>query len=118
MVAVASKPAQGFLAIGCSPIWFSVASSTTGLVMPFSVRSPVMLAVFSPVTSTLVDTKVTFGAASASKKSPVLKWASRSGQPVIRDAVSIDTETVDFEGSSASSMMSPVKPENMPTVLE
>src|SRR5690606_38185059 len=68
-VVVGSNPTQGLPAIGCWPILFRVAYSTTGLVTPLMVRSPVIFAVFSPVTSTLVLLKLTLGLTSALKKS-------------------------------------------------
>src|SRR5580698_5762392 len=42
-VPVALKPIAGWPVIGCAPLLLSVAFSTTDLVTPFTVRSPVTL---------------------------------------------------------------------------
>ena len=118
-VVVASKPSQGLFSIGWVPCWFSVVSSTTSLVTPFRVRSPVISAVVSPVTSMPVDLKVTSGAApSAPKKSGDRKCSSRPAKPVISEATGNVASTEDAAGSSASNMIVPVMSPNMPVVVE
>lgn len=72
-LAVASKPAQSFCACGCVPILFNVASRTTDLVTSFMVKSPVILAVVSPVVSMDVDVNVIMSPSAAPKKSPDIK---------------------------------------------
>ncbi len=50
---------------------------------------------------TEVDVKVIVGKCSTSKKSALLRWASRSSLPVLKLAASISTSTWDSSGSSA-----------------
>ena len=97
---VASNPAQSFWLIGFAPAWFSVASSTTDWVMSFIVRSPVISAVLSPVTSIAVEVKVIRSSSSAAKKSADMKCPSRCSQPVNIDLVGIDTLTLELVGSA------------------
>ena len=73
----------------------------TGLETPLMVRSPVMTQ-SSPSRSTLVETKVISGLTSASKKSPDLRWPSRSATPVSTLAALMVSVTVDAAGFAAS----------------
>src|SRR5690606_2529332 len=79
VVVVASKPAAARLSIGCSAKRFMVTSSTTGWVLSLMVRSPVTLSWLGPAASTAVLRKVAAGKRSASKKSALSRWVSKSG---------------------------------------
>ena len=68
--------------------------------------------------STLVETKVISGLASASKKSPETRWPSRSGLPVSMLAVLMVTFAHDLLGSAASMWAVPSKSLKAPRTVE
>ena len=107
MVVLPVNPTAGFCSTSLKPALFSVISRTTGCVCPLMVRSPVTLAVRSPVGSTAVETKVT-SPWSVPKKSPDARCASRSGEMVRIVFSGKLAVTVDFDGSAGSSVTSPV----------
>ena len=112
--AVAEKPARGLPSIGWVPALFSRASSTTAFVTPFSVRSPVISAIASPVTSIPVETRRTVTSSAASRKSGDMQCRNRASQPVSMLRTGNATSTEDADGFSASKAMCPSDPENMP----
>jgi hypothetical protein len=80
-------------------------SSVTGRVTSRTVRSPVTAQVPEVPGSTLVERKVMVGYVSASKKSALRRWPSRSGLPVSRLATSSSTSTWDRSGWSSMVMV-------------
>ena len=100
-VVVASKPAAGTLAIGCSPPPLTVTSRVTGLVMPLMVRSPVTVSLLVPAASTLVLLKVASANLAASKKSALFRCSSNLAVKLFRPLSGSFTSTVDLVTSSA-----------------
>ena len=102
IVAVASKPIAGTFFIGCSEALLRVASSTTTLVMPLMVRSPVIFSLPVPAASTLVLLKVATGNFSASKKSALRRCALNLSLKPLRPDSGRVTATLDLVTSAAS----------------
>jgi len=95
----ASKPARE-LPKGSVAMPANSVRRTTERVTPLMVRSPVT-AKSSPSAATEVAANVQTGFFSASQKSALVRWASRSGFPVLTEAASISALTEE------SSMLSP-----------
>src|SRR5271154_5623390 len=74
-------------------------SSTTGLVTPCSVKSPVTFHLFGPPASTLVDLNVIVGYLATSRKSGLFKCMSRRSTRVSTDDASIVASTTADAGS-------------------
>ena len=108
--ASASKPTVSFLLNGFSPAPMNSASSVTDLVMPFSVRLPVISASM-PFTFTLVDTKRASAGAGPKKSAlaPSLPARSRCSVRPLLAVTTLETGMVTstfaapgFLGSSTS----------------
>src|SRR3954451_6794523 len=106
-VARPSKPARK-LPHGSLEVPVSSNCTATGLVLPLMVRSPISVYTSSSTLSTLVLTNEIVGYFSRSKKSGVLRWASRSALPVSTLAASISTLAQLFSGFSSSRWTSPL----------
>ena len=90
---VAVKPAWVDWSTGNTDVPKNSTSSSTGFVIPFSVRSPISV-YSSPDPSIEVERNVIFGFFSALKKSLEARWASRSVLPVDTLAMSISAVTL------------------------
>ncbi|MNL61495.1 hypothetical protein D3C87_1854220 [compost metagenome] len=70
--------------------------------MPRTVRSPLTLAVCSPVTSIEVLRKVAVGLASVESSFSPRIWLSRSDMFVFTEPTLTSTDTLDFSGAAES----------------
>lgn len=104
---VALKPIAGTFAIGCSPCLFKTASSTTGLVTPLTVRSPVILKCFLSLVSTFVLLKVIFGYLAALNQASCWNSLSKAGTFVFTLLKGIVTSTEEFAGLALSTLITP-----------
>ena len=110
---MASKPTVWALLIGLVPAPVNLASRVTGLVTPFSVRSPLILAVW-PSTTTEVETNLAVGNFSTSSRSLLARCLVKPGDVVVEPDIGMSMTTLAADGFAGSRVRLPVISPNIP----
>ena len=103
---------------GSDPVPSGVTTSVTGLLVPRIVRVPAIRHEPSPAGVMPAETNVALGKCSASKKSALLRCASRCSVPVLMDATPISALSVAVRRSSSVTLNEPAMSLKVPRTVE